>query len=198
MQDAPSLSGSIADQWGMLLTRVGACVLLACAMTTIHAATFDLGKNGMLLIDVPRSWTTTGERLDNGGFDLRIQPADTEGPQICFTVIVPPEGQALDRTEASKLLREVAGHFASGSSATEAAVLEKNLTDGFAFYASIPTPSSAEQATDSDTWKSSTPCVMVLGGKVVISATIFADDTAAADFARSLDLLWSTRFEPCP
>jgi hypothetical protein len=182
----------------MLLPRVVACGLLACVTPALHAATFDLGKSGMLRIDIPRSWTTTGERLDNGGFDLRFQPADTEGPQICFTVIVPPDGQALDRTEASRLLREVAGQFASGSAATDAAVMEKSLSDGFAFYASIPTATSAGQSTDPDTWKSSTPCVMVLGGKVVISATIFADDTTAADFAKSLDLLWSARFVPCP
>lgn len=182
----------------MRLPRVLASGLLVCVMPTIHAATFALGNSGTLRIDIPPSWTATGQRLGDHGIDLRFHPSDSVGPQVCFTIIVPPKGEALERTAAGSLLRDVVRQNTTGSTDAETAIIEKDLTDGFAFYTSIPTNTTAGQPPDAESWKSSTPCVMVLGGQVVISATIFSDDTAAPEFAKSLDVLWSTRFEPNP
>jgi hypothetical protein len=171
------------------------CGLLLLALQASPAATFDLGSTGMLSLDVPESWTTTGEPLENHGYDLCFQPPSDEGPQIRFTVIVPPDGKVFDRTQAGATFREVAAEYAKDSVEQEAAIKEKKLSDGFAFYASFTDPDLVGQAVVPGNWRTSTPCVMVLGGKIVVSATIFSDDLAAPDFAESLAVLWSARLQ---
>ena len=170
--------------------------LLLVALQSAPAATFDLGSKGLLTVDVPDSWETTGEPIGTDGYDLCFQPPSSEGQQIRFTVIIPPDGTAMDRAKAGATFREVAAGYAKDSVDQRADIKEVTLADGFAFYASFVDSRLVDQAQAPGNWKTSTPCVMVLGGKVVVSATIFSDDIATADFSRSLAVLWSVRLVP--
>jgi hypothetical protein len=192
----PFKSGPVDDLRALHSIPPLSCALLLFAANAMHAATFDLGSEGTLSVDIPASWAITARPLGHHGYDLRFQPPSDEGPQICFTVIIPANGKVLDHAAADATFRDVAAEFAKDSVDQKPDIKEMKLANGFAFYASFTDPSLVGHAPVPGNWKTSTPCVMVLSGKIVVSATIFSDDLSTPDFAESLAVLWSARLEP--
>jgi hypothetical protein len=170
-------------------------LLTGCALTGA-AVKIDLGSGKFAQISVPETWKAAGlppsaPGMPAVGTNIRYITRDGSNDAVLITLLTVPDDRFAESDNLQAMIEESTQQFAAGSVEGKVILKEIKIAGKSGYYCTFTDANLVGKPTTKDDYKTLTSCFVYLGDEVLLTATVFSDDTSGKAHAEGMRLLKS-------
>jgi hypothetical protein len=172
------------------------CLFLAGVGAVVAAEKISLGSGRSAVLTLPDTWESTAlpprpPGIPEMGATVRYVPKDGSNHAVLISIVPVPDERLADPETLQAMVRMAARRYLPGSVEKEAELKEFKV-GGKTGYACLFTDAKlVGQPPVKDDYKTMTTCLVYLGDRFLLSASIFSDDPAGADYVAARRIIQS-------
>jgi hypothetical protein len=179
-----------------LFRHIALAFFLCCSAIVVQATDYDLGKIGDLSVNAPSSWKVKTRQLGEIGYEISLVPANGANAKALLSIFALPKPREIDAKAIDAMLTQTCERFAPGSVEKKTTLRPYRLKQGYGVSAVFTDASLVGQPSKPNDYKVMSPGLIQLTPSSQIVVTLFADDTAAPEFAAMQAIVETLRLTP--
>ena len=167
-------------------------VLSACCI----ADTLDLGKHGVLTVDVPAGWKFSTQQIPDRGYAAALRPESGENAGVKLSVIYLPNSSPIDPASLRSQLEKVAEQYVATSVEQKIDLKKFGVASGYGEYVVFTDASLVGKPEQKGNFKFIAPGLVKVSDDCIIAVTIVGDDPAGSIARQMLESVASIKITP--